>query len=122
LSSPAAGSTAALLRAATGWAAVVATICAGAPCCAPSKSDTRFARSGRWYSRASVATAEKPKTVIVCFAVVHTPRAVLTTENHVMGWLAAWWTSFALEPMKRWIIVPPLSRKKNARRGAERTA
>nr|WP_314543623.1 hypothetical protein [uncultured Massilia sp.] len=48
-----------------------------------------------------MATAEKPNTVMVCFAVVKIPRAVLITEDHVMGWLAACWTSLALVPMKR---------------------
>jgi hypothetical protein len=40
-------------------------------------------------------------------------------EDHVTGWLAICWTSLALAPMKRWIIVSPLSRKKLALRGAK---
>jgi hypothetical protein len=38
----------------------------------------------------------------------------------VTGWLAMCWTSLALAPMNRLIIVSPLSRTKLPRRGAKR--
>ncbi|MCA1248387.1 hypothetical protein [Massilia sp. MS-15] len=58
-----------------------------------------------------MATAERPKMLRVLRAVFKTPRAVLLTEDHVIGWLAMDCTNLAFV-MKRWIIEFPLSRQK----------
>jgi hypothetical protein len=44
--------------------------------------------------------------------VVRRPRAVFVTETHVTGWLAMVWASFAVAPLKRFVIEFPFVAEK----------
>jgi hypothetical protein len=49
------------------------------------------------------------------------PRAVFVTEDHVTGWAAIVWASFAVAPLKRFIIEFPFVAEKAIPRRKKRT-